>query len=125
LDRVPSTPGDPSLLHFLQDRLRQDIDLILSDTPIIGLEVNDSESASRFLDRTGLLNRVRTELAIVALIVESMQAEQGPPPVTVSSFEGGTVTDLSSQVLKLLAARYAEHPDYRSEWQPQVELPRP
>jgi hypothetical protein len=121
--RVTTTNGESSLLHFLQDRLRQDIDLILSDTPIFGIEVNDSEFERRFLDRAGLLHRVRTELAVVALTVESMQTEQGSPPASVGSFGGGPVTELGSSVLKLMAARYAEHPDYRAEWQPQVGLP--
>jgi hypothetical protein len=124
LDRVTTTPGDLSLLHFLQKRLRQDIELILRDTPIFGIEVNNSEFERRFLDRAGLLHRVRTELAIVALAVEAMQAEQGSPPASTSSFEGGPVTDLGSDVLKLLAARYSDHPDYQAEWQPQLELPR-
>jgi hypothetical protein len=125
LDRVTKTPGDLSLLHFLQDRLRQDIDLTLSNTPILGIEVNDPEFERRFLDRAGLLHRVRTDLAVVALAVESLQAEQGTPPASVSSFEGGPVTELGSGVLKLMAARYSDHPDYRAEWRPQVELPRP
>ncbi len=121
---MTTKPGDLSLLQFLQDRLRQDIELVLSDTPIFGIRVNNSEFQNRFLDRAGLLHRVRTELAIVSLAVESMQAEQGSPPTNVSSFEGGPVTELGSGVLKLLAARYADHPNYRTEWTPQVVLPR-
>lgn len=124
LDRVTTTPRDLNLLHFLQDRLRQDIELVLSDTPVFGILVNNSEFQNRFLDRAGLLHRVRTELAMVSLAVESMQAEQGSPPANVSSFEGGPVTELGSGVLKLLAARYADHPDYRTQWAHQVVLPR-
>lgn len=71
------TSGDLSLLHFLQDRLKQDIELILSDTPILGIEVNNAEFEHRFLDRAGLIHRVRTELGMLGLTVESMQAEQG------------------------------------------------
>lgn len=88
-------------------------------------QVNDPEFESRFLDRSGLLTRVRTELALVALTTESMQDEQGRPPAARASFEGGPVTDLGSQLLKLLAARYADHPDYRADWRPAVELPMP
>ena len=120
LDRVTKTPGDLSLLHFLQARLRQDVELILLDTPIFGIQVNQPEFERRFLDRAGLLHRARTELAIVTLAVEAMQAEQGSPPASTSSFEGGPVTDLGSDVLKLMAARYSDHSDYRTEWQPQV-----
>ena len=98
--------------------------MILSDTPIFGIEVNDPEFERRFLDRDGLLHRVRTELAMVALAVESMQAEQGSPPASVRSFVGGPVTEFGSGVLKLLAARYADHPEYRPEWRPEVGLPR-
>jgi hypothetical protein len=124
LNCVTSNSADLSLLHFLQDRLREDIDLVLSHTPMLGVQVNNSEFEDRFLDRAGLLSRVRTELAIVGFTVESMQAEQGPPPIGLSTFEGGPATDLGSEVLKLLAARYGEHPDYRAEWRPQVQLPR-
>ena len=52
---------NPSLLGFLQERLREDIGLILSDTPIFGLQVNDAEFERRFLDRGALLERVRTD----------------------------------------------------------------
>lgn len=124
MDRLTTTPGDLSLLHFLQERLRQDIELILLDTPIFGIEVNRPEFERRFLARAGLLHRARTELAIVALAVEAMQAEQGSPPASTTSFEGGPVTDLGSDVLKLMAAQYSDHSDYRAEWQPQAGLPR-
>ena len=124
VERVTTTPGAPSLLHFLQDRLRQDIDLILYNTPLIGVRIDDPTFEGRFLDRAGLLHRVRTELAVVSLIVESLQAEQGSPPASAGSFEGGPVTALGADVLKLMAARYAGHSDYRAEWRPQVELPK-
>lgn len=120
---MTTTPGDLSLLHFLQDRLRQDIELILASTPIFGIEVNNPEFERRFLDRAGLLHRVRTELAMVALAVESLLAEQGSPPASTSSFEGGPVTELRSGVLKLMAARYSDHPDYRDASRPQVNSP--
>lgn len=123
-DRVTTPPRDLSLLQFLQDRLKQDIDLILSNTPVVGVDVNDSRFEDRFLDRAGLLHRVRTELALVALTVEAMLAEQGSPPASIGSFDAGPVTELGSEVLKLMAARYADHSAYRQEWQPKVELPR-
>lgn len=34
-----------------------------------------------------------------------MRADQGPAPVNANSFEGGPVTALGSELLKLLAAR--------------------
>src|SRR4249919_3774449 len=98
LGHVTTTSDDLGLLRFLQDRLTQDIELILFGTPLFGVKVSDSEFERRFLDRSGLLNRVRTELALVALTVESMQTEQGTPPVAASSFEGGPVTHLGSEV---------------------------
>src|SRR4051794_35772571 len=109
---VPSTSDDLSLLRFLRDRLSQDIELIIGDTPVFGVNVNDAEFERRFLDRGALINRVRTELAIVSVTVEAMETEQGPAPVSASSFTGGPVTDLGSDLLKLLAARYSSHPDY-------------
>jgi hypothetical protein len=114
---------DPSLLRFLQDRLTQDIDLILSDTPMFGLEVNDAEFQRRFLDRAALLQRVQTDRALVALNIEAMQDEQGSPAAGTSSFESGPVTRLGSEVLKVMAARYADHADYRFDWRPSVQLP--
>ncbi|GCD89919.1 DUF6221 family protein [Nocardioides sp. LS1] len=119
-----TTSDDPGLLRFLQDRLRHDIGLILMNTPMFGFHVNDAAFERRFLDRSALLNRVRTDLALVALTVESMEEEQGRPPAAATSFEGGPVTGLGSEVLKLLAARYSNHPDYRPEWRTGVELPK-
>lgn len=114
---------DPSLLHFLQERLSQDVDLILFDTPMFGLEVNNPEFERRFLDRAALLHRVRTDLALLARCVEAMQEEQGSPPAGATSFESGPVTALGSDVLKLMAGRYADHPDYRVEWRHGFKLP--
>ena len=108
--------ANPSLLSFLQDRLNQDIGLILSDTPVFGLEVNDPEFERRFLDRGALLQRVRTDQTLVAMTIAAMQEEQGSPPAGASSFESGPVTALGSDVLKTMAARYADHPDYQADW---------
>lgn len=53
-----------------------------------GMEVNNSEfEKRRFLDRAGLLDRVRTELAMVSLTMELMQAGQASSPAKVSSFK--------------------------------------
>lgn len=117
-----TTHADPSLLRFLQDRLSEDVDLVIENTPMFGLQVNNSEFEERFLDRGALLNRVSTDRTIVALVVEAMQAEQGMPPASPLSFEGGAATDLGSGVLKLIAARFSAHPDYRLEWTPPVRL---
>lgn len=114
---------DPSLLRFLQDRLSQDVELILFDTPIFGLEVNNPEFERRFLDRASLLHRVQTDLALLARCIEAMQEEQGSPPAGVTSFESGPVTELGSGILKFMAARYADHPDYRADWRPGLDLP--
>lgn len=107
---------NPSLVRFLQDRLNQDVDLILADTPIFGLEVNDPEFERRFLDRGALLERVKADQALVAMTLSAMQEEQGSPPAGASSFESGPVTALGSDVLKTMAGRYAGHPDYQAGW---------
>ena len=107
---------EPSLLAFLQDRLEQDIGLVLGDTPVFGLEVNDPEFERRFLDRGALLRRVRTDQELIAMTVAAMQEEQGSPPAGAGSFVGGPVTSLGSELLKTMAARYADHPDHRDEW---------
>jgi hypothetical protein len=99
------------------------VDLILFDTPMFGLEVNDPEFERRFLDRAALLYRVRTDLALVARCVEAMQEEQGSPPAGATSFESGPVTAFGSDILKLMAARYADHLDYRDDWRHDLELP--
>ena len=117
-----TTNKDPSLLRFLQDRLSEDVDLTIEDTPMFGFLVNNAEFERRFLDRAALLNRISTDRTIVALMVEAMQAEQGMPPASPILFEGGAATDLGSGVLKLMAARYSAHPDYRTEWTPPVRL---
>lgn len=119
---MTTTRDDPSLLRFLQDRLSQDVDLIMADTPRFDGAVNNPEFERRFQDRSGLLHRIQTDRTIVALTVEFMQAEQGSPAVGASSFEGGPATSLGSGVLKLLAGRYADHPDYLAEWAADVAL---
>lgn len=107
---------DRSLLAFLQQRLEHDIGLIIADTPVFGLEVNDPEFERRFLDRGALLQRVRTDQSLVAMTVAAMQEEQGSPPPGAASFVGGPVTALGTEMLKTMAARYSDHPDYQAEW---------
>jgi hypothetical protein len=114
--RVGCVAHDLSLLRFLQTRLSEDIDLIIKGTPMFGLEVNNPEFERRFLDRVNLLDRVRTDQVIFAMTASAMQDEQGSPPARASSFEGGPVTTLGSNVLKSLAGRYSDHPDYRLDW---------
>lgn len=114
---------DPSLLRFLQDRLSEDVDLILFDTPIFGLEVNNPEFERRFLDRGSLLHRAQTDRALLARCIAAMQEEQGSPPAGATSFEGGPVTELGSDMLKFMATRYANHPDWRVDWRPGLDLP--
>lgn len=91
---------------------------------MFGLFVDDPEFEKRFLDRGGLLEKLHTETALVSLTVDAMQKEQGKPPAGPASCVPGPVTDLGSQILKLLAAQFRQHPNYRPEWQPHVELPR-
>lgn len=117
-------PRQVSLLKFLMDRLDEDVALILGDTPVFGIEVNDALFEHRFLSRSGLLQRTRTEQAQVALVAEAMQAEQGAPPEAAVDFVPGPVTVLGSQLLKLLATRYAEHPEYEKDWAPDAGIPR-
>lgn len=66
-----------------------------------------------------LLERLRDEprdLKIVGLLMSAMKDEQGDPPVVP---EVAPVTEVGSQILKLIAATYADHPDYQTEWAPQ------
>jgi hypothetical protein len=55
--------------------------------------------------------------------MEAMQEEQGSPSAGATSLESGPVTALGSDMLKLMAARYADHPDYRVDRRPGLELP--
>jgi hypothetical protein len=67
-----------------------------------------------------LLERLANEprdLQIVVLLMAAMKEEQGEPPVVP---DPAPVTDVGSQILKLIAASYSSHPDYKREWAPQV-----
>ena len=50
------------------------------------------------------------------MTVIAMQEEQGSPPPGAKYFESGPVTALGTEVLKTMAARYADHPDYQADW---------
>lgn len=112
-----------SLVRFLLDRLHEDLELIIGDTPMFGVEVNAPRFEQQFLSRAGLIQKTRTELAEVSLIIQAMQSEQGIPPAAAIDFEAGPVTILGDRLLKLLAARYSDHPEYEQRWVPAVELP--
>lgn len=124
LTTMTPTRIEPSLLHFLQGRLDEDVDVIIANTPIVGVHELDTEFERRFLSRGALLERLRTDQATISLLVQAMQSEQGSLPNAPESFAGGPVTDIGSDLLKLLAARYADHEDYRTAWRPGIELPR-
>lgn len=55
------------------------------------------------------------DLEIVGIIADAMGKEQGFPPVVPDE---SPVTDLGTQVLKLIAATYSNHRDYRQAWAP-------
>jgi len=66
-----------------------------------------------------LLDRLANEprdLQIVALLMTAMKEEQGEAPVVP---DPAPVTKVGSQMLKLIAANYSSHPDYKAEWAPQ------
>lgn len=123
LTEVTSKSDPTSLLRFLQDRLREETPLIIDNTPIFGIPEQDPEFESRFLERRALVRKQRTTLAIITLTVESMQAEQGMPPASAETFVPGPVTNLGTDLLKLIAALYEDHPDYQRDWRPDVQLP--
>ena len=108
---------DPSLLRFLQDRLDDEAQLILLNTPYSGDVSVSPEFHDRYLDRGGLLARLRSERDVVAACVETMREVQGPPPVPVLS-SPDPVTVLGSEIIKLIAQRYADHQDYDPSWAP-------
>ena len=113
------------LLRFLQDRLQEDVELIIGNTPLFGPDVRDPQFEERFLDRGNLLRRTQDELAVIALIIEAMRKEQGSPPEPEEQFVSGPVTDLGSEVLKTLAAKYAGLPEFNSDWHPSRHLEAP
>lgn len=107
----------PSLLSFVLARLTEDRELVIGHAPVAPLEGADRHFHDRFLDRRALYERVRHDETVVAACVEAMREVQGPPPVPVPS-EPHPVTTLGSQVIKLIAARYADHRDYDPAWAP-------
>ena len=88
--------------------MEEDEELIIRNTPAFG----DFEAAfeERFLDRATLIRGTRTDRDVVHACVDAMHAMQGAPPVVDTD---DAVTPLGSQVIKITAARYASHPDYR------------
>lgn len=120
---VQTRSQTPSLLRFLQDRLREEAALILENTPLAPLPDLNPDFEHGVLGRGALLNKQRTHLAIIALLSEAMEAEQGSPPTSAAQFVPGPVTILGSEIIKLLAALYGDHPDYRPEWRPGDALP--
>jgi hypothetical protein len=82
------------------------------------LAESDPLVEERFLDRGEVLHRVQAEKLIVSTCLEEMQAEQDD---SIMEPDHGA-TSLGSAVLKLLAYRYRDHPDFDPAWSVEVSL---
>jgi hypothetical protein len=105
----------PSLLRFVLARLDDEEGLIIGNTPFVGDAQVSPDFHARYLDRGGLLQRCRSDRDLVATCVQAMSEAQGPPPVPVPAAPD-PVTVLGSEIIKLIALRYADHPDYDPSW---------
>lgn len=111
----------PSLLAFLLARLNEDIEAILGSTPFFG-ETNGitEDFLDRFLDRRAALNRLAADRAIVTATVAAMSDEQD---AVLIGPEAGPVAALGTDIIKAMASRYANHPDYDPTWTPDGGMP--
>lgn len=108
--------AQPSLLRFILERLDHDEELVLLHTPAFlraehGL--ND-ELATLLEDRGRLLRRLGGVREVVQATALAMKDEQDSLPI----HDAGVmpVTRLGDTVLKTLATRWDDHPDYNPQW---------
>lgn len=121
---MTSRSNELSLLHFLQDRLKEDAELIIRNTPMFDVTVQDADFEKRFLDRGALWTGLHG-IGDRQPDSRGHAGRTGQAPRSRESFVAGPLTELGSRVLKLLAARFEDHPDYQLSWCPEVELPKP
>lgn len=117
--RVADKRDDPSLLRFLTERLDEEAGAIIENTPLFFAQEPKESFVDRYVGRGALLERNRADQELVAVTVEVMQRVQGPAPIPVPTGPPDETTVLGTAVLKLLAARFDWHPDYRENWRPE------
>lgn len=110
--------SDPSLLRFVLTRLDEDDHLIIGNTPFMGSDVVDSAFHDLFLHRRALIDRGRRDREAIVACVNAMRDVQGPAPVPIPTVSH-LVTVLGSQIIKLIASRYEDHPEYDEAWRPE------
>jgi len=109
---------DPSLLRFVLERLDEEEQEIIWNTPLRDEEEMNPEFLGRFVGRRALIQRSRLTREIVASCVESMRRVQGPPRAATPVAPPDEATVLGSDVVKLVASGLDWHPDYQSHWRP-------
>jgi hypothetical protein len=106
-------PDSPSLLRFLLARVAEDV---LRADAGRGAGLPQHPYVEHFSPPSMML-RAGLDRDVVEACVEAMAGAPGQPPEPALD-PADPITDLGSQVLKFMAARYDEHPDYRDEWRP-------
>ena len=108
---------DPGLLRFVLARLDdEEEEMVLLNTPVPDSDHVDRRFHDLFLDRGALLEQARRDRDVVLACAGAMAAEDpGPAPVPLES-SPHPVALLGSQVIKLIASRYRQHPDYDPAW---------
>lgn len=106
---------DPSLLQFVLDRLAEDESAVLLNTPALAQDGVDRKFELRLLSRRELRDRARRDREIVMACVDAMREVEGSPPVPPGPNSHPAVR-LGSEVVKLIARTYSDHPDFDAAW---------
>jgi hypothetical protein len=111
----------PSLGRFVLERLDREIELVLMNTPVFIPDDwrMDEELRALLSNRDALLERLQGLKDIINRTMEAMVAEQRIAPLPGDG--PAPVTALGSFILKRLASRYEDHPDYDPAWQPETD----
>lgn len=104
----------PSLGRFVLERLEEDLSRALAWLPAFPSDLPEVVAA-RFLDRGLIASQIRAEREIVLACTRAMQDAQGPAP---KGPQPDPVTALGGEVIKRIAQRFDDHPDYREDWRP-------
>lgn len=98
------------------ERVEEEVGAILDNTPLVFSLEPDGTFVDRYVGRRALLDRNSSDRELLAVTIEVMTRVQGPPPVPLPTGDPDEATVLGSAVLKMLASRFAWHPDYRENW---------
>ncbi|QNN53536.1 hypothetical protein [Nocardioides mesophilus] len=109
---------DRGLLRFVLERLDAEQEAVILNTPLPAERQMDSDFLDRMVGRGALLQRSRGDKDLIAACVESMQRVQGTPRVATPVGAPDEATVLGSEVIKLIASRFAWHRDYQPHWRP-------